>query len=238
MKVKALVTGLAALAMLGAACSATTSEANARIDEPFNRVVIRVGEGSVTVERTTGRVEWFATADFAGERPAFDPVVVDGELIVDDGCSGAEDCSVRYTILVPENTTVTATSGSGDVTVRQLIGNVSVDAGAGTVFLDTVNGTVAVTTGSGDILGAKLVAASASFVSSSGNIDVAFENVIPDLVVQTGSGNVTAQVPEGPYNIDAVTDSGATDFKIDDTDSAPNTIMLRTGSGNLTVYRQ
>ena len=52
-------------------------------------MVIRVGEGSVTVERTTGRVEWFATADFTGERPTFEPVVVGGELIVDDGCSGA-----------------------------------------------------------------------------------------------------------------------------------------------------
>jgi hypothetical protein len=238
MKVRAMLAGLAALAVLGAACSASSSEATARIDDPFTHIVVRVGAGDVTVERTTGRTEWFATADFSGDRPAFEPIVVDGELIVDDGCDGLDGCSVRYTVRVPANTTVDAASASGDVTVTELNGTVSVVTTSGTVFLNTVNGTIAVEGGSGDIVGTKLVAANASFTSASGNIDVAFENVIPDLTVETGSGNITAQLADGSYNLDTLTESGTIDTKIDDTDTSANIIVLKTGSGNLTVYRQ
>ena len=238
MKVRALLAGFAVLAVLAAGCSTSTTETDARIDEAFASVLITVGAGDVTVERTTGRVEWFATAEFSGQRPAFEPTVVGGVLVVDDGCAGGDGCSVRYTIRVPESTSVEGSSGSGDIRVTGLIGSISVVTVSGTVFLNTVNGTISVESRSGDIVGTKLVAAIASFDSSSGDIDVAFENVIPDLVVDAGSGNVTAQLAGGPYNLDTETISGATDFKIDDDNSAPNMIVLRTTSGDLTVYRQ
>lgn len=237
MKIRAFLGALAALAIVAAACSTGSVEADERITDTFTRVVVQVGAGDVTVERTTGRSEWFATADFSGDRPAFEPRVVDGELIVDDGCDSA-DCSVLYTIRVPEGVQVTARSGSGDVTVTEIEGAVSVETGSGTVFLNTVKGLITVETGSGDIVGTRLEAATATFEAGSGNIDVAFENIIASLFVETGSGNVTAQLAGGPYNLDAATGSGSTDFKIDDDDTSPNVVTLKTGSGDLTVYKQ
>ena len=95
-----------------------------------------------------------------------------------------------------------------------------------------------VETGSSDILGTKLEAARATFNSGTGNIDVAFELIIADLMATTDAGNVTAQLAGGPYNLDLETGSGSIDRKIDDDDTSTNEVSLRTKTGDLTVYKQ
>ena len=238
MNVRRILMPIAILTVIAAACSTTTSESEGTIDEPFTRVVVTVGSGDVVVQRTTGSPEWFATADYTGARPSYEPVVAGTDLIVADDCETSSECSVTYTILVPEGTEVTATGGSGAITVKEITAAVSVANGSGTVFLDTVNGGISVTTGSGDIIGTKLVAAEATFDSASGSIDVAFENVIPALTIDTTSGDVKAQLAGGPYNLETETGAGNTDLKVDDDDNATNMVSLKTGSGDVTVYKQ
>jgi hypothetical protein len=226
------------LAVLAASCSTTTTDAEGQITEPFTRVVVSTGAGNVQIERTTGTPDWLAEATFSGDEPDFTPKVVDGELIVDEGCEGIGECSVDYLIAVPEGTEVVARSGSGDVTVTSISAAVDVETGSGVVFLNTVKGPIMVETGSGDILATKLEAAQASFESGSGSVDVAFELIITDLRVNTGSGNVTAQLAGGPYDLDLDTGSGNIDLKLDDDDTASYKVELNTGSGDITVYKQ
>ena len=213
-------------------------EADAQIEESFTRVVITVGSGDVTVQQTTGPSEWFASASFSGDKPPFEPKVIEGVLIVSDGCDPSSDCSALYTINVPKSSEVTASSGSGDITIVGIEAPVDVHTDSGTVFLNTVLGEIHVHTNSGNIVGTRLEASSATFIATSGNIDVSFENVIANLTVETDTGNVTAQLAEGPYNLNTDADSGSTDIKINDDDTAPNMVSLSTGSGDLTVYRQ
>lgn len=238
MKRRRLPTALAVLVVLAAACSTTTSDADAGVDEPFTRVIVTTGAGDVVIQRTTRTPEWSAQASYSGEKPDFAPRVVNGELIVDEACDGLSSCSVDYVLSVPEGTEVVARTGSGDVTIVSISAAVDVTTVSGVVFLNTVKGTIAVETDSGDILGTKLEAARATFKSNTGNVDVAFELIIADLIVDTGTGNVTAQLAGGPYNLDASTGSGSVDFKIDDDDTATNMIVLKTGSGDLIVYKQ
>jgi hypothetical protein len=225
------------LAVFAAACSTTTDEADGEIGESFARVLVEVGSGDVQVERTTGPAEWLAEAKYSGDRPDFSPRVVEGDLVVDDGCAGRDGCSVRYRISVPEGTEVVARSSSGDISVTSISAPVDVESASGTVFLNTVKGAIVVTTASGDIIGTKLESAAASFSSSSGSIDVAFEVAIADLTVETDSGNLTAQLAGDDYDFD-IEAGGSIDLKIDDDDASTNKVVLRAASGDITVYKQ
>ncbi len=194
--------------------------------------------GSVQIESTRGTPEWLAEVSYSGDEPDFAPRVVDGVLIVDDGCDDSEDCSVDYLISVPEDTKVVATTDSADVTVTEISAPVTVTTTSGIVFLNTVEGEISVETESSDIIGTKLEASSATFNSSTGDIDVAFERVIADLIVSTGTGNITAQLAGDSYNLTAEAGSGSTDIKIDSDETSTNIVSLRTESGDITVYKQ
>ena len=58
------------------------------------------------------------------------------------------------------------------------------------------------------------------------------------LAVVSGSGDVTAQVPGGDYSIDATTGSGAVDIKVGEADGAASSILMRTESGDVTIYKR
>lgn len=235
MKRRYLSAAIAALAIGAAACSSTSS-GEGELTE-FSSVMVTMTGGSIQIQRTTGPAEWTAEATYSGEKPDFAPKVVDGTLVVDDGCGATSGCSVDYLISVPETTEVQVTGGSADVTIRSISAPVTVDTGSGVVFLNTVKGPISIVTGSGNIIGTRLEAASASFTSESGNIDVAFERVITDLTVDTESGNITAQLAGESYNLD-VSAGGAVDLKIEDDDTSTNTIVLNTETGDLKVYKQ
>ena len=239
MKTRRLLSAIAVLAVAAASCSTTTTEKSGTIDDAFTRVVVSGSSGRIQIERTTGTPEWLAEASYSGNEPDFVPTVVNGELIVDDSCSGFAigDCTVDYLLSVPEGTEVSVLTGSGDVTVTSISAAVDIETGSGVVFLNTVKGPINVSTGSGDILGTKLETAAASFTAGSGSIDVAFERIVADLNAETGSGNVTAQLPDASYNLVAETGSGSLDLKISDDDTSTNMIVLRTGSGDLTIYK-
>lgn len=238
MKGRRLPIAVVGLALLAAACSAAEIGADGDISDPFTRVVVASESGDIQILRATGAVSWEARAAYSGSEPDIEPTVVDGELIVDAGCAGRDDCTVEYFLSVPEDTEVVVRTRSGDVTVTEISAAVTVETESGIVFLNTVKGEIEVTTGSGDIIGTKLEAFSAHFTSNTGRIDIAFEAIITDLTAETGTGDVTAQLAGGPYNLDAETGSGKTDIKVADDDTAPYSAYLRTLSGDLTVYEQ
>lgn len=228
---------IAALSLLVAGCGSSAS-GDESINESFSSITVTMGGGSLQIERTAGTPEWLAEASYSGNRPDFEPKVVEGVLTVDDGCEGQSDCTVDYLISVPENTQVTVTTSDADVTITQISAAVTIETDSGVVFLNTVKGPITVGTETGDVIGTKLEAASASFSSRTGDIDVAFERVIAELTATTGSGNVTAQLAGDSYNLTAEAGSGSTDVKIDSDETSTNIVSLRTESGEITVYRQ
>ncbi len=183
--------------------------------------------GNAAVSGT--RVEYTVEGD---AEPAID--IENGVLTVTDNCDG-DGCSVSYFILVESDTDVAVTSGSGNVLISDNSGTIDVDAGDGNVTLATVTGEFSVVVGSGDILGTRLDSAMATFEATDGDVDVTFDVEIATLVVATGKGNVTVQLPDGAYEFDTPDDA---ELRIDGTPGADNKVSLETGDGSVIVYKR
>ena len=115
--------------------------------------------------------------------------------------------SISYEVVVPAETEVRAstgsgnerisgvrgpvrvTTGSGDVSISNIGGNVRVTTGSGDVTLESVEGTLEATTGSGNIEG-RGVAGDVEVSTGSGNVEV--EGLRGSLRASTGSGNISA----------------------------------------------
>lgn len=155
---------------------------------------------------------------------------VDGDALVLDECK-ERDCWVDYEVTVPEGTKVSGhvdsatvevagvasanvQAESGDITVRDVAGEVNATAQSGNVDLSGIGGAVVAGAESGDV---------------SVRMDSA-ENV----TASAQSGNVEVTVPKGNYQVSADADSGNVTNDIGNGTSGPK-LDLRTQSGNITI---
>lgn len=159
--------------------------------------------------------------------------------------------------------------GSGSVTVGTASGSIAIDTGSGEVELRNVHGgPVAVDTGSGEVTGEDLdsepVAISTgsggirlvqvrsdqvSLDSGSGEINVELNGSMKDLVVDTGSGDVSVMIPRGTgANLSVETGSGDIETNlvvetryrkrnelVGKIGTGGGSIRIETGSGNVTL---
>lgn len=177
-------------------------------------VVVRTGPaGSVTINAKIH----VNTGFFFGPRVSDEdvrrveqnpPVRQTGNLIKID-YPPVQNMSIDYDITVPADATVRSTSGSGNLEVRGVRGNVDVHAGSGDLQLDDLSGAVRVDTGSGNITGNRL-AGSLDARAGSGDIRVNLSGQ-GSVRVHTGSGNVELRGINGG----AVLDTGSGDIVAD-----------------------
>ncbi|MGH9454596.1 MAG: DUF4097 family beta strand repeat-containing protein [Terriglobia bacterium] len=158
----------------------------------------------------------------------------------------ARHLSIDYQVTVPSRTQLTSKSGSGDLTVRGLMGPVNGTTGSGDLKLTDVRGDVHLKTGSGD--GDFQDISGGQVVIESGSGDMQFRNIHAALhvrtssgdvkaqgeptgqwILSTGSGDVTLNLPDsGGFDLDASTDSGDIDTNL------PITVQGRAGGKELT----
>ena len=224
--------GAAALVVAAAAC-ANTAESDFSSSEEPTAITLTAREGDVVVRANSAsgtEVRW----DESNATPT--ATLEDGILIVSDDCETG--CSVDYTLLVGDAADVTIRLGSGNVSVSDVDGLITVDVDEGNVSLNTIAGGFDIDVArDGDILGARLEGASGSFVTAAGSIDVTFDTAVTDLVVRSGDGDVTAQLPGGPYAVDASA-SGSIDILVDEDAAAAATVIISTDRGTATVYKK
>lgn len=155
--------------------------------------------------------------------------VEDGVLILEE-CP-VRNCSIDYELTVPAGTKVSghvdsgtvevtgvATANveaeSGDITVRDVAGEVNASVQSGSIDLGGIGGAVVAGAESGDV---KVGLTAARSVS-----------------VETQSGNIEVTVPSGKYHVTASTESGSMDNDLaDDPSGLP--IQLSAQSGDVTV---
>lgn len=155
---------------------------------------------------------------------------VDGDALVLEECK-ERDCWVNYDVIVPEGTKVSGhvdsakvevagvasanvQAESGDITVRDVAGEVNATAQSGNVDLSGIGGAV--------VAGAE-----------SGNVTVRLESA-ENITASTSSGNVEVAVPKGNYQVKTSVDSGNVTNDIGESSSGP-TLDLRADSGNVTI---
>jgi len=232
----ALIVGLA---LLAAACGSASDATEIEITDSFDTGAISIDSGNVVVlGNNDGTTTVEATLSYSGTAPEVSAEVVDGGLVIGHTCAGSDECSVDYDISLPESTALVVEVGEGKLTVSNMKAELSATTGSGEVFLNTIEGpAIMAHSGKGFVFGTQMKTTDASFTAVEGDIDVAFDEVIESLLVTTDKGDITVQLQGGPYAFDLATDGGVTN-KVDASDTAPNTVVLRTGSGDIEVFPQ
>jgi len=91
-------------------------------------------------------------------------------------------------------------------------------------------------TGSGNITATGARSANVRANSGSGDIQLGFATTPTQVNVQTGSGNVSVEVPPGAsYVVMANADDGNSDVGIAEDPGAPRSITAESGEGNITI---
>lgn len=225
------------LVVVAAACSTATTAEQEFLETPI-AVTITSGTGDVTVTASDSGASVAAEISASGEEPAWSATLVGTDLVIDDGCGDRTDCVVDFVVTVAGTADVTIDTADGGIAVIDMNSNVAIGGAARTVSLNGITGSISVDLERGSLLAARLVAPEASFHTGDGDLDVTLTEGFTSLTVTSGSGDVTAQVPDGDYDIDASTGSGAVDIKVGDSDGAGSAIVMRTESGDVTIYKR
>src|ERR1700722_4965926 len=137
------------------------------------------------------------------------PIRQEGNTVHIDYLNNMRDISVDYEITVPVDTVVRTQTGSGDVKLARLTGEIRLQTGSGNIRGRELSGSVKGGTGSGDVEIEE---------TSTGDIDM-----------HTGSGNITVRGIQGGFHGEA----GSGDITAEGTQTGP--WEIRTGSGNVHV---
>jgi len=154
------------------------------------------------------------------------PIRQDGSSVRVDYVSYRE-ISIDYEISVPADTTVRLDTGSGNQTADGLKAGLHAHSGSGDLRLDDVAGEVHVETGSGNITGRGL-AGSLDAHTGSGNIHVE-ESGTGDVRADAGSGNVEVRGVNGG----ARAETGSGNVKLEGTPTG--SWYVKSSSGNAEV---
>ena len=185
------------------------------------------------------------------------------KVFYDDGASGAgirlgcplaalTGCGLNGHVDLPAGTEVTATTGGGNVSVRDMSGTVSLrtdggdvnavdltgrvvlTSGGGNVSVERLSGDTTLRTDGGDITGTGITAGTVKATTGGGNVGLTFTDPPKNLNVHTDGGDVTIFVPRTVgYVVITHTDGG--DVNAFPSSGTSYTITATTGGGNITI---
>ena len=222
---------------------------HARVEGHFDRTLtvsgvvhldLTTGSGDVTIKTggsnqviVHGTIhsnnEWFSNPENAVHQVESNPPIQQNGTDIRIGYNLPDDVkrhvSISYELTLPADAVVQAHSGSGDVSVEGVRGEVQAQTGSGDIRLRDLGGRAHVQTGSGGIR-AQDVAAPFYGHTGSGDIDAALTGS-GDVDIQTGSGSVELRGIKG--GLHARTGSGG----INADGSVAGPWQLHTGSGTV-----
>jgi DUF4097 and DUF4098 domain-containing protein YvlB len=190
-------------------------------------------------------------ADRVRRIEATPPIVQNGNVITIGDTRGDDlyrNVGISYELVVPANTQLSASTGSGDQSIGSLNGAINARTGSGDIRIDRTGGSLQARTGSGNIRVAS-VGGAIQAQTGSGNVDVT-QITRADVSVQTGSGDVILNLPgDAAYTLDASTGSGSINTSQPITmqgrirrnhiqgtvRGGGNSVRVRTGSGSIDI---
>lgn len=249
-----LAVGLNVLAWLG---ERVTEQQHTYPAAGVSRVEVASGGGDVrVVHGTEGQVVVERRVHWSYAHPRLTERVEGATLHVGSRCARLPDfrCGTDYVIHVPDGVSVSAWASSGDVSVRDVTGQVELRTSSGDVTVsgvdgdldawlssgdlrvDDVRGRVSATTSSGDVTLTGLRSSDVDVRASSGDTRLEFAEV-PDAVnVQASSGDVDVAVPaRDPYRVRVVTSSGDENVDVLQDPAASRSIRVDVSSGDVRI---
>ena len=245
------------------------------VAERFTSVKVRGGghdshSGDVTIRYQQGLTETKIhrrVEHTKNNKPSGVAHRIEGDALVLDGCG--DDCEINYEVLVPDEKIsvqgetgsgdavfeglaaidyrtgsgdvtvrdvkgdVRATSGSGDFTASRIGGGLIVEVGSGNLLLDLIKGKSVVVTHSGDIVGTG-IDNDLTADASSGNVSLTFLSE-RSVRAHSGSGDINLRIPGGPFRVVGETGSGDRLVNVPTDPSGKTELKLNTGSGDIRV---
>ena len=194
------------------------------VTEKVSELRVRSGSGEIVVSETDrSGIRVTETMHWRGDdKPkATHPVAAETVTLSYDCPTrvGWNSCSVDYKVEVPKTMKVDVETGSGTITLRALTGQLTAN------------------TGSGDIEAGNLGSKKAFAETGSGNVTLKFTTAPEDVELETGSGDAAVTVPDGSYAVSTETGSGEEKVEVTSEKSAPNKLVLTTGSGDASVLK-
>jgi hypothetical protein len=182
---------------------------------------VRSGSGEVVVVGSTRTgIRVTETMHWKGDQPKTEHPVEGGTLRLSYTCQADEwNCGVDYRVEVPAGMAIKIKSGSGDIVLRALGGDINA------------------ATGSGEIDANELAAKQAVIETGNGDVELRFAAVPDNVQVGTGSGTGIVRVPAASYHVTVNTGSGDRKIDVATDESSPHRIVVKTGSGDAKVLK-
>jgi hypothetical protein len=198
------------------------------VREPVTSVNVESYGSNISVVGGSGRdtrvAESISYSEPDGE-PAVTVSVSDGRLTLAAPSCAVSNCSVGFTVTVPADVTVTATSDGGPVAVSgvaranigsaggpvratEIPGPLAVQTGGGSLVLDGVGGPLHADTGGGPLMGRNVAAATATVTTEGGDAYIDFTGPVDKTTVTTGGGAAQLQFTAAPRSVVVSTDGG------------------------------
>jgi DUF4097 and DUF4098 domain-containing protein YvlB len=137
--------------------------------------------------------------------------------------------SISYEVVVPAETKLHSSSGSGDERIEGISGPADANSGSGSLRLTNIGGETHARTGSGDI---ELNSIHGSVKASTGSGSIHATGIAGELTASSGSGEVRLE-QTAAGDVEIGTDSGSVEVK-----GAKGAVRVQTGSGNITAQGQ
>lgn len=193
------------------------------VTESVTALTVDSGSGDITViESDRSGIAVSETLRWRGDddaKPRSTHEVAGGRLTLTYECPGGlvRNCGIDYRVEIPRGLGVKVESGSGEVVLRDLSGDVEVSNGSGGID------------GNG-LTGKRLVGE-----TGSGDVEVRFGSAPDNVEIETGSGNGVVWLPDGEYHVRADSGSGEERVEVKQDGGSPRKIVVSTGSGDIKV---
>lgn len=227
MRTMVIAGGLLASAVLLTGCGLASvagpsneDTATYQVTDKVTKLQLKSNAGDAVVTETDGgAVRVVETLRWRGEDKPKPEHKVEGQalLLTYDCASNWGSCSVDYKIEIPKGLPVDLDSGSGNLTLRGLTGQIDLHVGSGDVD-------------AADLGGKKIIAE-----AGSGNMELKYASAPESAQMKNGSGDITLNVPDGAYDVKTDMGSGDANVSVKSDGSATNKISLQAGSGDVTV---
>ena len=139
---------------------------------------------------------------------------------------GRRNASAEVHAICPANCDVVLDTGSGNILISSIEGEIFLDTGSGNINGDNLAGSISADTGSGNVTVDRV---SGLFVGDTGSGNVTVTNLSGKFAGDTGSGNINASGDISSFDAD----TGSGNVRIESTISDPNPSTVSTGSGNI-----
>ena len=215
----------------GSVPTAAVPSKTVTVQQPVTSVNVESYGAQISVVAGSGRYtrvsESITYSPPAAGPPAVTASVADGRLTLAAPACANSNCSVAFTVTVPADVTLTATSDGGPVTVAGIAkasissgggpvratgirGSLAVQTEGGSLILDGIGGPLHADTGGGPLLGRNVAAAVTTVSTDSGDAAIEFTGPAgATAAITTNGGGAQVQFTAAPRAVVVSTDGGA-----------------------------